>query len=115
MLYAGAKELMRNTAEAGRLIEIDSAEEVGLHIRRTLPQEEAELRSYRPEAVGPRIHPAVPRKAGMRPLGAAVLGCNRSWAAGKGLVGDGVQKARMEEEEWTDRDRRKEPSWSDAV
>lgn len=28
MLYAGAKELMRNTAEAGRLIEIGDAEEV---------------------------------------------------------------------------------------
>lgn len=28
MLYAGAKELMRNTAEAGRLIEIEAAEEV---------------------------------------------------------------------------------------
>lgn len=28
MLYAGAKELMRNTSEAGRLIEIDSAEDV---------------------------------------------------------------------------------------
>jgi hypothetical protein len=28
MLYAGAKELMRNTAEVGRIIEIDSAEEV---------------------------------------------------------------------------------------
>lgn len=28
MLYAGAKELMRNQSEAGRVIEIDSAEEV---------------------------------------------------------------------------------------
>jgi hypothetical protein len=28
MLYAGAKELMRNQAEAGRIIEIDAAEEV---------------------------------------------------------------------------------------
>jgi hypothetical protein len=28
MLYAGAKELMRNTAEVNRIIEIDSAEEV---------------------------------------------------------------------------------------
>lgn len=28
MLYAGAKELMRNTAEAGRIIEIDSADEL---------------------------------------------------------------------------------------
>jgi len=28
MLYAGAKELMRNTAEVGRVIEIDSAEEL---------------------------------------------------------------------------------------
>ena len=28
MLYAGAKELMRNTAEAGRVIELESAEEL---------------------------------------------------------------------------------------
>jgi len=28
MLYAGAKELMRNQSEAGRIIEIDSVEEV---------------------------------------------------------------------------------------
>lgn len=28
MLYAGAKELMRNTSEAGRIIEIDSADEL---------------------------------------------------------------------------------------
>lgn len=28
MLYAGAKELVRNTAEVNRIIEIDSAEEV---------------------------------------------------------------------------------------
>ena len=28
MLYAGAKELMRNTAEVGRIIEIDSSEEL---------------------------------------------------------------------------------------
>ncbi|KAK5683901.1 hypothetical protein LTS10_003764 [Elasticomyces elasticus] len=28
MLYAGAKELMRNQAEAGRIIEIDSAEDL---------------------------------------------------------------------------------------
>lgn len=28
MLYAGAKELMRNQAEAGRVLEIDEAEEV---------------------------------------------------------------------------------------
>jgi hypothetical protein len=28
MLYAGAKELMRNTAEVGRVLEIDSAEDV---------------------------------------------------------------------------------------
>jgi hypothetical protein len=28
MLYAGAKELMRNTAEVNKIIEIDSAEEV---------------------------------------------------------------------------------------
>lgn len=28
MLYAGAKELMRNTAEVGRIIEIDTAEEL---------------------------------------------------------------------------------------
>ncbi|KAI9721937.1 MAG: hypothetical protein M1812_001895 [Candelaria pacifica] len=28
MLYAGAKELMRNTAEVGRVIEIDSAEDL---------------------------------------------------------------------------------------
>lgn len=28
MLYAGAKELMKNTAEAGKIIEIDSAEEL---------------------------------------------------------------------------------------
>ncbi|KAF2103126.1 GMF family protein [Rhizodiscina lignyota] len=28
MLYASAKELMRNTAEVGRIIEIDSAEEL---------------------------------------------------------------------------------------
>jgi len=28
MLYAGAKELMRNTAEVGKAIEIDSAEDL---------------------------------------------------------------------------------------
>lgn len=28
MLYAGAKELMRNTAEVGRVIEIESAEDL---------------------------------------------------------------------------------------
>lgn len=28
MLYAGAKELMRNQSEAGRIVEIDTAEEV---------------------------------------------------------------------------------------
>jgi hypothetical protein len=28
MLYAGAKELMRNTAEVNKIIEIDSAEEI---------------------------------------------------------------------------------------
>jgi len=28
MLYAGAKELMRNTAEVNRIIEIDSSEDV---------------------------------------------------------------------------------------
>jgi len=28
MLYAGAKELMRNTAEAGKVIEVESAEEL---------------------------------------------------------------------------------------
>ena len=28
MLYAGAKELMRNTAEVGRIIEIDSVEDL---------------------------------------------------------------------------------------
>jgi len=28
MLYAGAKELMRNTAEVGRIIEIEGAEEL---------------------------------------------------------------------------------------
>jgi hypothetical protein len=28
MLYAGAKELMRNMAEAGKIIEIDTAEEL---------------------------------------------------------------------------------------
>jgi hypothetical protein len=28
MLYAGAKELMKNAAEAGRILEIDAAEEV---------------------------------------------------------------------------------------
>lgn len=28
MLYAGAKELMRNTSEVGRIIEIDSAEDL---------------------------------------------------------------------------------------
>lgn len=28
MLYAGAKELMRNTAEVGKLIEIDSADDL---------------------------------------------------------------------------------------
>lgn len=28
MLYAGAKELMRNTAEVGRIIEIDSPEDL---------------------------------------------------------------------------------------
>jgi len=28
MLYAGAKELMRNTSEVNRIIEIDSAEDL---------------------------------------------------------------------------------------
>ena len=28
MLYAGAKELMKNTAEAGRVLEIDAAEDL---------------------------------------------------------------------------------------
>jgi hypothetical protein len=28
MLYAGAKELMRNTSEVGRVIEIESAEDL---------------------------------------------------------------------------------------
>ena len=28
MLYAGAKELMRNTSEVGRIIEIESAEDL---------------------------------------------------------------------------------------
>lgn len=28
MLYAGAKELMRNTSEVGKIIEIDSAEDL---------------------------------------------------------------------------------------
>ena len=28
MLYAGAKELMRNTAEVGRIIEIDSTDDL---------------------------------------------------------------------------------------
>jgi len=28
MLYAGAKELLRNTSEAGRLIELNDAEEL---------------------------------------------------------------------------------------
>lgn len=28
MLYAGAKELMRNTAEVNRIIEIDSADDL---------------------------------------------------------------------------------------
>lgn len=28
MLYAGAKELMRNTAEVGRIIEVESAEDM---------------------------------------------------------------------------------------
>jgi hypothetical protein len=28
MLYAGAKELMRNTAEAGRVIEMDTPEDL---------------------------------------------------------------------------------------
>lgn len=28
MLYAGAKELMRNTSEVGRIIEIDNAEDL---------------------------------------------------------------------------------------
>ena len=28
MLYAGAKELMRNTAEAGRVVEMQEAEEL---------------------------------------------------------------------------------------
>ena len=28
MLYAGAKELMRNTAEVGRVIEIENAEDL---------------------------------------------------------------------------------------
>lgn len=28
MLYAGAKELMRNTAEVGRIIDIETAEEL---------------------------------------------------------------------------------------
>ena len=29
MLYAGAKELMRNTAEVGKVLELDSAEDLG--------------------------------------------------------------------------------------
>lgn len=28
MLYAGAKELMRNTAEVGRVVELESAEDL---------------------------------------------------------------------------------------
>lgn len=28
MLYAGAKELMRNTAEVGRILEIDNSEDL---------------------------------------------------------------------------------------
>lgn len=28
MLYAGAKELMRNTSEVGRILEVDSAEDL---------------------------------------------------------------------------------------
>jgi Cofilin/tropomyosin-type actin-binding protein len=28
MIYAGAKELMRNTAEVGKIVEIDSAEDL---------------------------------------------------------------------------------------
>lgn len=28
MLYAGAKELMRNTAEVGKVVEIDSADDL---------------------------------------------------------------------------------------
>lgn len=28
MLYAGAKELMRNTAEVGRVVEVESAEDL---------------------------------------------------------------------------------------
>jgi hypothetical protein len=28
MLYAGAKELMRNTSEVGKIIEIESAEDI---------------------------------------------------------------------------------------
>lgn len=28
MLYAGAKELLRNQSEAGRIVELDSAEEL---------------------------------------------------------------------------------------
>jgi len=28
MLYAGAKELMRNTAEVGKILELDSAEDI---------------------------------------------------------------------------------------
>jgi len=28
MLYAGAKELMRNTAEVGKILELDSAEDL---------------------------------------------------------------------------------------
>jgi len=28
MLYAGAKELMRNTSEVGRILEVDTAEDV---------------------------------------------------------------------------------------
>lgn len=28
MLYAGAKELMRNTAEVGKIIEVDTAEDL---------------------------------------------------------------------------------------
>ena len=28
MLYAGAKELMRNTAEVGKILELDSADDI---------------------------------------------------------------------------------------
>lgn len=32
MLYAGAKELMRNTAQAGRVMDIDSAEDLAANV-----------------------------------------------------------------------------------